>query len=138
MLTPIQEVRLAVGDVDITLPFLDDQTYEYFLTKNSNSVRRASLDAAKAILMLLSTRSDETVDIFSNKGSKAAEQYRMSLQLFLRDPTLNPFLNSANGYAGGISKSDMLSNIANPDNNVITSPLCDLTNYSIPAKPFEV
>lgn len=138
MLTPIQEVRLAVGDVDITLPFLDDQTYEYFLTKNSDSVRRASLDAAKAILMLLSTRTDETIDIFSNKGSKAAEQYRLSLQLFLRDPSLNPVLSSANGYAGGISKSDMLANNADADNNTILTPVYDSTNYSIPPKPFEV
>lgn len=138
MLTPIQEVRLAVGDVDITLPFLDDQTYEYFLKKNSDSVRRASLDAAKAILMLLSTRTDETIDIFSNKGSKAAEQYRLSLQLFLRDPSLNPVLYSANGYAGGISKSDMLANNVDADNNAILTPVYETTNYSIPPKPFEV
>lgn len=122
MLNPIQEVRVAVGDLDPTLPILDDATYEYFLTKNSDSVRRASLDAAKTILFQLSMRTDETVDIFSVKGSKASEQYRMALQMFLRDPSTNPVLTSANGYASGISKTDMLENIANTDNNAVITP----------------
>lgn len=122
MLTPIQEVRVAVGDLDTTFPLLDDATYDYFLTKNSDSVRRAALDAAKTILFQLSMRTDMTVDIFSVKGAKAAEQYRMSLQLFLKDPSMNPVLTSANGYAGGISKSDMISNIETTDNNAVITP----------------
>lgn len=121
-LTPIQEVRVAVGDLDPTLPLLDDATYDYFLTKNTGSIRRASLDAARTILFQLSMRTDETVDIFSVKGSKSAEQYRMSLQMFLRDPNMNPVLTSANGYAGGISKSDMQANIDNSDNNYVVTP----------------
>lgn len=121
MLTPIQEVRIAVGDIDPTLPILDDLTYEYFLSKNSSSVRRASMDAARSILMYLSMRGDETIDIFSIKGGRAAEQYRLSLQMFLRDPNMNPVLTSATVYAGGISKSDMESNLNNADNNSVTS-----------------
>lgn len=123
MLTPIQEVRIAVGDVDPSMPILDDLTYEYFLSKNTNSVRRASMDAARSILLQLSMRGDETVDIFSVKGSKAAEQYRLSLQMFLRDPNMNTVLTSAGMYAGGISKSDMETNNNTSDNNFIDTPL---------------
>lgn len=136
MLTPIQEVRIAVGDIDPTMPILDDLTYEYFLTKNTGSVRRASMDAARSILLQLSMRGDETVDIFTIKGGKAAEQYRMSLQMFLRDPNMNPVLTSAGIYAGGISKSDMQSNVDNADNNTVVTPLND--SVSSTDDPFSV
>jgi hypothetical protein len=135
-LTPVQEVRVAVGDTDPTFPILDDPTYEYFLEKNQDSIRRASLDAARSILLQLSMRTDETVDIFSVKGSKAAEQYRLALQMFLRDPNLNPVLTSATGYAGGISKSDMQSNIENPDNNYVVTP--GMKICPIPSNPFSI
>ena len=122
MLNPIQELRVAVGDLDAAFPILDDSTYEYFLVKHEDSVRRAALDAAKTILFQLSMRTDETVDIFSIKGAKAAEQYRLALQMFLRDPNMNPVLTSANGYAGGVSLQDMQDNIDNSDNNAIKTP----------------
>ena len=122
MLTPIQQIRVAVGDVDVQFPILDDSTYEYFLSKNNDSVRRASMDAAKSILMQLSMRGDQTIDIFTVKGGKSAEQYRMSLQMFLRDPNMNPVLSLANGYAGGISKSDMNSNNSKADTNFVNTP----------------
>lgn len=121
MLNPIKECRVSVGDLDAAFPILDDSTYEYFLNKNENSVRRASLEAARTIMFQLSMRTDETVDIFSIKGAKAAEQYRLALQMFLRDPNMNPVLTSANGYAGGISLQDMQDNIDKSDNNAVTT-----------------
>jgi hypothetical protein len=135
-LTLIEEVRVSVGDIDTTLPILDDNTYDYFLTKNGNSVRRASLDAARSILLLLSMRTDETVDIFTVKGSKSAEQYRLALQMFLRDPSLNPVLTSANGYAGGISKSDMQANLNTLDNNSVITPGMEI--FKTPTDAFSV
>jgi hypothetical protein len=80
------------------------------------------IDAAKSILFKLSMRGDETVDIFSVKGSKAAEQYRMALQLFIKNPDFNPALTLAGAYAGGISKQDMRENILNEDNNAVLVP----------------
>lgn len=123
-LTDIQKVRIEVQDVDTALPFLPDSTYEYFLEKNNNSIRKASLDAARAILYYLSIRSQsEVVDVLSvTGGHKAAEQYRLALQLYLRDPSLNPVFTSVQGYAGGISNSDYESNLANTDNKHVTTP----------------
>lgn len=117
-LTPIQQVKLQVGDMDINFPLLNDDSYTYFLEKNNSNITRASLDAARTILLILAQRNSETVDIFSVSGThKSAEQYRMALQLFLKSPELNPVLTSAGIYAGGISKSDMRANEANIDTN---------------------
>ena len=115
-ITKIQECRLSVGDTDPALPLLTDDVYYFYLSKNANSVPRASMDAARAILMQLSMRGDESCDIFSFKGSKASQAYMESLKMFLRDPSLNPLYNSAGMYASGISVSDIASNNANTDN----------------------
>lgn len=122
-ITPTMECRLATGDLDTTLPFLDDATYAYFLTKHNGSVRKASLDAARAILFLLSQRTSETIDCLSIQGGhKSAEQYRLALQLMISSPEFNPVFTSVQGYAGGISNSDYEANLANTDNKVVTTP----------------
>ena len=120
--TDIQKVRIEVADTDINFPILSDDEYEYLLEKNNDSIRFAGIDAARIILMKLSiTATDQTVDIFSIKGAKAAEQYREALKLYLRSPELNPLSNTAMPYAGGISRSDMVSNNSNSDN--VTAPV---------------
>lgn len=120
--TEIQNVRFELGDTDTSFPMLSDAEYTYYIDKNTGSLRRATIDCAKAILFKLSMRGDETVDIFSIRGSKTAENYRMALQMFLRDPSMNPALALTSVYAGGISKSDMQANIDNADNNAIVVP----------------
>lgn len=121
-LTPVQEVRLIVQDNTPGLYILSDDEIEYFITKNNDNITRASISAAQAILMNLSMRGDETVDIFSIRGSKAASEFRLALQMFLRDPSTNPFIQNIQGYAGGISKADMLANDLTTDNNTPVSP----------------
>lgn len=130
-LTLIQQVRLLVQDNDPALPFTSDEEIQFFLDRNASSVNRASLEVAKVILLQLSLRSNnESVDIFSiSGGSKATEQYRLALQLFIRDPNLNPIFSGVNGYAGGISLSDMGANTANPDNNSVATPLTQVNPY---------
>ena len=118
----IQIIRLNIQDTAAGLYILSDAEIEYFLQKNENNINRTSLDCARVILLNLSMRGDSTVDILSIKGSKAAEQYRLSLQMFLRDPNMNPVLTNCQGYAGGISISDMQSNVDNTDNNYARTP----------------
>ena len=120
--TDIQKVRIEVADLDPGLPLLADDEYAYLLEKNNNSVVRASVDAARIILLKLSQQTDETVSIFSVKGSKAAEQYRLALELYIKNPQLNPLYNNLQGYFGGVSISDMEANAANPDNNIVENP----------------
>ena len=120
--TDIQKVRIEVADLDPGLPLLADDEYSYLLEKNNNSIVRASVDAARIILLKLSQQTDETVSIFSVKGSKAAEQYRLALELYIKNPQLNPLYNNLQGYFGGVSISDMEANAANPDNNIVENP----------------
>ena len=120
--TDIQKVRIEVADLDPGLPLLADDEYSYLLEKNNNSIVRASVDAARIILLKLSQQTDETVSIFSVKGSKVAEQYRLALELYIKNPQLNPIYNNLQGYFGGISISDMQKNNANSDNNIVVSP----------------
>lgn len=113
--------RRNVGDIDIALPILADSEYEYFID-STGSVSMGSIQAAKTILFKLSINSvDKSVDILSVKGSKAAEQYRLALQLFLRDPLLSPIYNNISGsWIGNTSRSEMQANIDAPDNYVST------------------
>lgn len=121
-LTPVQQCRVEIQDTSVEFPLLSDEEYEYFLEKNNDSIRNASLDAARALLFKLSINAnDSVVDIFSLKNSKAAEQYREALKLYLRSPDLNPLMNTAMPYAGGISRSDMVANNSNSDN--VTAPV---------------
>ena len=120
--TDIQKVRIEVADLDPGFPLLADDEYSYLLEKNNNSIVRASVDAARIILLKLSQQTDETVSIFSVKGSKAAEQYRLALELYIKNPQLNPLYNNLQGYFGGVSISDMEANVANPDNNIVENP----------------
>lgn len=120
--TDIQKVRIEVADLDPGFPLLSDDEYSYLLTKNSNSIVRASVDAARIILLKLSQQTDETVSIFSIRGSKAAEQYRLALELYIKNPQLNPLYNNLQGYFGGVSISDMQANNADCDNNIVENP----------------
>ncbi len=125
-LTNIQAVRLLVQDTaGPGLYFLSDDEITYFLDRNNQSVDKAALEAAKVILLQLSIRGDSTVDVLSIKSSKAAEAYRLALQMFIRNPDTNRILQNASGYAGGVSISDMQANVDNLDNNIVVSPVAE-------------
>ncbi len=119
--TLIQQVKLEVADLDQAFPLLSDADYDYLLLKHNNSVVRAAVDAARIILLLLSQRTDESIDVFSIRGSKAAEQYRLALLLYIKDPNLNPLYNNLNMWVGGVSKTEIAANNANADNKYVQS-----------------
>ncbi len=121
-LTPIQQIRLTVQDNTPGLYIISDDELAWLLEKNNNNVAKASIDAARIILLNLSQRNDETVDIMSIKSSKAAENYRLALESFLKDPNSNPLYQNLKGYVGGVSISDMDANNANLDNNIVQNP----------------
>jgi hypothetical protein len=110
---------MELGDTSPEFPFLSDEEYLYFLGKHDWNVQKATLNAATAILFKLSMQGDDTVDIFSIKGSSAARQYIAALKLYVSNPSLNSSLQLIRGYAGGISKNDMQQNDNNTDNNTL-------------------
>ena len=112
-LTPIEEVRLLTGDFGDP-QILTDEDYQYFLDKYDGNVRRASLDAARAILFYLARwpTKERTGDL--EVWNDWANAYRKALEAFIKDPNFN--VPNAIAYAGGTSKADMRSNDANNDN----------------------
>jgi hypothetical protein len=125
----IQDLRYELGDTSAEFPIMSDAEYQYFLTKNSNALQRSAMDAAKSIMLKLSMRDDSTVDIFSIKGSAAARNYMQALMLYIKNPDLNALYDKVQGYAGGISKEDMLKNDSNLDNKVIVQPTTETFTY---------
>jgi len=119
MATDIEKVRMEIQDVDITFPILSDATYTYLLEKHSNVISRASMDAARMALMQLSQRGNETVDIFTIKGSSVAEQYRQALLLYIKDPYNNPVLQNCQGWVGGVFLDEFQANIDDLNTNNI-------------------
>lgn len=116
-LTDVQKLRIEVQDTSVEFPLLSDEEYQYILDKNNLSIRKAALDAARMILFKLSIESvDDTVSVFSVKGSQAAKAYMEALKLFINNQALNPLVLDGTVYAGGISKTDYAANAANSDN----------------------
>lgn len=131
----IQAVRFELGDVS-ELPIMSDEEIQYFLDKNSSNIPRTCMDVAKTMLFKLSLQNDESVDIFSIKGSNSARQYMQALQMYIKNPDLNPLIQNAEPYAGGISKSDMQANNSNADTNYVQNPSDDRVGF--PENFFEV
>jgi hypothetical protein len=121
----IQALRIELGDTSVEFPIMSDDEYNYFLGKHDWSIQRASMDAAKSIMLKLSMRTDESVDIFSIKGSSAAKNYMQALQLYIKNPSLNSLYDKVQG----ISKQDMLNNDSNLDNNSVVQPETEIFTY---------
>ena len=121
-LTLNQQVRLLCQDNTPGLYIISDDEIDFLLERNNNNVDKAVYEALQIMLRYLAQRGDESIDIFSIRGSKSAEQMRLAIELYLKDPANNPLYKNLKGYVGGVSISDMDANNANPDNNIVQSP----------------
>lgn len=139
--TDIQKVRLEIGDSDPVFQILSDEEVQYFLDKNENSIRKTSLDAAKSILFRIASLTFERVDVIEYRGSDYFEQYKEALVMYIKNPEFGS-VSYAMGFAGGISLTDIQSNILNPDNNTVKvdkSVPVDYTAYNVNnTSPFQV
>ena len=117
-----QQVRLLCQDNTPGLYIISNDEIDFLLERNNNNVDKAVYEALQIMLRYLAQRGDESIDIFSIRGSKSAEQLRLAIELYLKDPANNPLYKNLKGYVGGVSISDMAENNANLDNNIIQSP----------------
>lgn len=117
-----QQVRLLCQDNTPGLYIISNDEIDFLLERNNNNVDKAVYEALQIMLRYLAQRGDESIDIFSIRGSKSAEQMRLAIELYLKDPANNPLYKNLKGYVGGVSISDMAENNANLDNNIIQSP----------------
>ena len=103
----IDRVRLRLGDT--TCPYiLDDQTIDYYITKNSNNENQAYKELLTVMLFSLSRLTRERVGDVEVYGSEYFRQYYDAVKLALSNPELNYIV--AMPFAGGISRSDMATN----------------------------
>ena len=85
-----QQVRLLCQDNTPGLYIISDDEIDFLLERNNNSVDKAVYEALQIMLRYLAQRGDESIDIFSIRGSKSAEQLRLAIELYLKDPANNP------------------------------------------------
>ena len=117
---PIDRLRLNVGDIWADTEWLHDEDYQYFLDKNNGNENRATLDAARSLLFVLTRFTRERTGDIEVYGAEIFNNYFKALQLILKNPDIA--ISAAIPYAGGISKLDMLDNVLNVDNNAVLSP----------------
>ena len=117
-----QQVRLLCQDNTPGLYIISDDEIDFLLERNNNNVDKAVYEALQIMLRYLAQRGDESIDIFSIRGSKSAEQMRLAIELYLKDPANNPLYKNLKGYVGGVSISDMEANNADLDNNIVENP----------------
>lgn len=116
----ISIVRLEVGLVGEAYGLLSDEEISYYLTKNNNNIRRASLDCAKTALFILSQLVHTKADVLEEWSHDWYNNYYKSLKLYLSDPNYSFALSGASPYAGGISVTDIRENVNNSDNFVVS------------------
>ena len=108
----IDRVRLRLGDT--TCPYiLDDQTIEYYLSKNANNESRTYRELLTVVLFSLSRLTRERAGDLEIYGSEYFRQYFDSVKLALSNPELNYIV--AMPYSGGISRNDMATNQQDTD-----------------------
>ena len=108
----VDRVRLRLGDFHCPY-ILDDQTIDYYITKNSNNENRAYRELLTVVLFSLSRLTRERAGDLEIFGSEYFRQYYDAVKLALSNPELNYIV--AMPYSGGISRNDMLTNQQDTD-----------------------
>lgn len=124
-LTPIQQVRILIGDVP-TSPFYQlftDDEIQFFLDQNNGNVQLAARMAAiSASFQLAGWSSRERtgeIEVWSNLSTA----YLAALKNLIDNP-ISSIPNGMMPWAGGISWADVCANNTNPDN--VRSPLTQI------------
>ena len=109
----VDRVRLACGDIDTTLVFLDDATYQYYLDKNNGNEKRTARELMPIILLSLAKMRRERAYMCEVYGADTFNNYMQALKLALANPAIYDV--EFTPYAGGISRSDMEANMLDTD-----------------------
>ena len=108
----VDRVRLRLGDFHCPY-ILDDQTIDYYITKNANNENQAYKELLTVMLFSLSRLTRERAGDLEIYGSEYFRQYFDSVKLALSNPELNYIV--AMPYSGGISRNDMATNQQDTD-----------------------
>lgn len=117
--SPIDEIRLRLGDIDDEFPIMGDSEYQYFITKfppvSPNTIsNQAILGAAQSLLFYTSRYTRERAGMIEVYGAEAFQNYLAALKLLLANPSQMLNINAI-PFFGGLSRIDSINNRANPD-----------------------
>lgn len=104
---PVDQIRLLVGDTDVTDPLLQDEEIEFFLLQDDNVYKAAAI-AARTIAGKLARAITETkFDDVSQKTTPPSDHYlKLADALESQAKTVSSRVSLGIG-AGGISVSEM-------------------------------
>jgi hypothetical protein len=124
---PRDKVYIELGLTDPTQSLLTDEEVDYYLERASDDTVNASVAAARMILFKLAQMTrfrNDTLEVFASDQMK---QWQQALEMYIaaNDPesskrSLATAFTKANGYAGGISKTDIKANEDTSDNNFVS------------------
>lgn len=111
MSKPVDRMRMRLGDWD-DVTILPDHVYEYYLTANDNNEKAATVEAAYAILAILTHNTRERLDRLEFYSQQQFDQHLTLIREYIRNP--NSSFNTAGIYAGGVDREEFLNNLADP------------------------
>jgi hypothetical protein len=124
---PRDKVYIELGLTDPTQSLLTDEEVDYYLERASDDTINASVAAARMILFKLAQMTrfrNDTLEVFASDQMK---QWQQALEMYIaaNDPesskrSLATAFTKANGYAGGISLTDIKANKDTADNNFVS------------------
>ena len=118
-LTLVEQVRLRIGLVGRAYDLLSDDEITHYLLENNNNVNKTARSCAMTVSFILAQYTHSKADILEDWGGEWFNNYYKSLQMFLKDPSFSFDIMNAMPYAGGISVTDIRSNVDNLDNHVV-------------------
>ena len=123
---PRDKVYIELGLTDPTQSLLVDEEVDYYLERSSDDVIAASVASARMILFKLAQMTrfrNDNLEVFASDQMK---QWLQALEMYIaaNDPespkrSLATAYSKSNGYAGGISLTDIQSNKDTVDNNYV-------------------
>ena len=110
----IDKCRINVGDTDPNALELSNDLYQYFLDINDNNIGLASIEALKAIVAQYARGMLEVVGDEEASWQQRYEGYKDLLMMYTKDPSYS-LLGTLSVYAGGLSKTERITDALNPD-----------------------
>ena len=136
MTKPIDRIRVVIGDTNVPT-YLSDTEIQLFLDQHPASEKSATIASAYGVLAKMAmTSTFSRVDVLQEDKRQIAKNYAD----FIKMTMLNPLYaqRAVRTYAGGVSKSDMAANDANPDNNIVQAfkPMKENTSWVVESTEF--
>lgn len=123
-------VRFLVGDTDSADQQIQDEEIDWLLSQNGSDVYQAALAACTSLSARYARRANKTVGNLSIQYSNLAKQYDDQYKRIERQAARHTVPTP---YAGGISNSDMLTDIDDTDLNQPAFSVGMTDNYVDPA-----